>query len=55
MDLSIRVPQRKVPLLVTGQVVWSRPGELGLAFVDLFQNDRELLEGITVKALLEDG
>ena len=55
MDLSIRVAQRKVPLLVTGQVVWSRPGELGLAFVDLFQNDRELLEGITVKALLEDG
>jgi PilZ domain-containing protein len=55
VDLSIKVPQRKVPLLVTGQVVWSRPGELGVAFVDLFQNDRELLEGITVKALLEDG
>ena len=53
IDLSIKVPQRKVPLLVTAQVVWSRPGELGAAFVGLFQNDRELLEGIAVKALLE--
>src|SRR5204863_7444755 len=55
IDLSIKVPQRKVPLLVTAQVVWSRPGELGAAFVGLFQNDRELLEGIAVKALLEAG
>ena|SRR5436190_4786796 len=53
VDLSIKVPQRRVPLLVQGLVAWSRPGELGLAFVDLFQNDRELLEGIAVKALLE--
>ena len=53
VDLSINVPQRKVPLLVQGQVIWSRPGELGLAFVDLYQNDRELLEGIAVKSLLE--
>jgi PilZ domain len=55
IDLSIRVNERKVPLLVTAQVVWSRPGELGAAFVDLFQNDRELLEGLAVKALLEPG
>jgi len=55
VDLSVKLPQRKVPLLVQGQVVWSRPGELGLAFIDLFQNDRELLEGIAVKALLEGG
>jgi PilZ domain-containing protein len=55
VDLSIKVPQRKVPLLVQAQVVWSRPGELGAAFVDLYQNDRELLEGIAVKALLEGG
>jgi hypothetical protein len=47
------VAQRKVPLLVKAQVVYSRPGELGVAFVDLFQNDRELLEGIAVRALLE--
>lgn len=53
IDLSIKLPQRKIPLLVTAQVVWSRPGELGAAFVDLFQNDRELLEAVTVKALLE--
>jgi hypothetical protein len=55
VDLSIKVPHRKVPLLVQGQVVWSRPGELGLVFVDLYQNDRELLEGIAVKTLLEGG
>ena len=55
IDLSIKVPQRKVPLLVTAQVVWSRPGELGAAFVGLFQNDRDLLEGIAVKTLLEGG
>jgi hypothetical protein len=55
IDLSIRVKERKVPLLVTAQVVWSRPGELGAAFVDLFQNDRELLEGLAVKGLLEPG
>lgn len=54
IDLSIKVKERRIPLLVTAQVVWSRPGELGAAFVDLFQNDRELLEGLAVKALLED-
>ncbi|HTO98421.1 MAG TPA: PilZ domain-containing protein [Myxococcales bacterium] len=53
IDLSIKVPQRRVPLLVTAQVVWSRPGELGAAFVGLPENDRELLEGVAVKALLE--
>lgn len=52
IDLSIKVAQRPVPLLVKAQVVWSRPGELGAAFVDLYQHDRELLEGIAVKALL---
>ena len=52
MDLSIKVAERKVPLLVKAQVAWSRPGELGAAFIDLFQNDRELLEGVAVKALL---
>jgi hypothetical protein len=53
IDLSIKVPLRKVPLLVTAQVVWSRPGELGAAFVGLQENDRELLEGLAVKALLD--
>ena len=53
VDISIKVPHRKVPLLVKAQVVWSRPGELGVAFIDLFQNDRELLEAIAVRTLLE--
>ena len=52
LALSIKLAQRRVPLLVTAQVVWSRPGELGAAFVDIFQNDRELLEGLAVAALL---
>ncbi len=52
MELSIKVAGRKVPLLVRAQVVRSKPGELAAAFIDLFQNDRELLEGIAVKALL---
>lgn len=52
MDLSIKIESRKIPLLVKAQVVRSKPGELAAAFIDLFQNDRELLEGIAVKALL---
>jgi hypothetical protein len=52
LDLSIKVEQRKVPLFARVQVVYSRPGEVGAAFVDLFQGDRELLEGIAVTALL---
>ena len=54
LDLSIKVAQRPLPLLARGQVVWSRPGELGVAFIDLFQNDRELLEGLAVKAVLSE-
>lgn len=52
LDLSIKLPERKVPLLVKAQVVWSRPGELGAAFIDAYQNDREVLEGLAVQALL---
>jgi hypothetical protein len=52
LDLSIKIEQRKIPLLVKAQVVRSKPGELAAAFIDLYQNDRELLEGIAVKALL---
>ena len=54
LDLSIKVAQRPLPLLARGQVVWSQPGELGVAFIDLFQNDRELLEGLAVKAVLSE-
>jgi hypothetical protein len=35
-------------------VVWCRQGEVGVAFVDLFQNDREMLEGLAVKTLLSE-
>ena len=52
LELSIKLEQRKVPLFARVQVVYSRPGEVGAAFVDLFQGDRELLEGIAVTALL---
>ena len=52
LDLSIKLAERPVPLLAKAQVVWSREGELGVAFVDLFQNDRELLEALAVKAVL---
>jgi hypothetical protein len=52
MELSIKLEGRKVPLLVKAQVVQSELGELAVAFIDLFQNDREFLEGIAVKALL---
>jgi PilZ domain-containing protein len=52
LDLSIKLPERRVPLLVKAQVVWSRPGELGAAFIDAYQNDREALEALAVQALL---
>ncbi|HET7788986.1 MAG TPA: PilZ domain-containing protein [Myxococcales bacterium] len=52
VDLSIKLPGRRVPLLAKGQVVWSYPGAVGVAFVDLFQHDREHLEALAVQALL---
>src|SRR5471030_951164 len=52
LDLSIKLEQRSIPLFARAQVVYSRPGEVGAAFVDLFQSDREMLEGLAVTALL---
>ena len=52
LDLSIQLEQKPVPLLAKAQVVWCREGEIGVAFVDLFQNERELLEAMAVKAVL---
>jgi PilZ domain-containing protein len=52
LQLSIKIEEREVPFLAKAQVVWSRPGLLGAAFIDLFQNERELIEAVTVKALL---
>ena len=54
LDLSIQLPQRPVPLFCRAKVVWRRGDELGAAFIDLFQNDRELLEAVVVHALLAD-
>jgi len=55
LALSIRVPQRKVPLFVKAQVAWVREGEIGAVFTDAVQSDRELLEAIAVRALLTPG
>ena len=52
IELSIKLEGRKVPLLVRASVVRSNPGDLAAAFIDLYQNDREHLEGVAVKALL---
>lgn len=55
LALSIKVPQRKVPLFVRAQVAWVREGEIGAVFTDAVQSDRELLEAIAVRALLAPG
>jgi hypothetical protein len=55
LALSIRVPQRKVPLFVKAQVAWVREGEIGAIFTDAVQSDRELLEAMAVRALLTPG
>ena len=53
VELSISVDRKKVPLLVHGQVVYAlETGEVGVAFIDLIQSDRELLEGLAVRTLL---
>jgi PilZ domain-containing protein len=55
LALSIKVPQRKVPLFVRAQVIWTRAGEIGAVFTDVLQGDRELLEAIAVRSLLAPG
>jgi hypothetical protein len=52
LELSIMLEDRKMPLFARAQVLYSFPGEVGAAFVDLFQGDRELLEATAVTALL---
>jgi hypothetical protein len=52
LELSMQAPQREAPIRAKALVVWSRPGELGAAFTDIFQGDREVLEAIAVRALL---
>ena len=55
MALSVKVPQRKVPLFVRAQVAWAREGEIGVVFTDIVQSDRELLEALAVRALVAPG
>ena len=52
LKLSIKFPQRPMPLSCRAQVVWCQDGHLGAAFIDLFQNDREALEGFVAQRLL---
>jgi hypothetical protein len=52
VELSIKMAERKVPIFARAQIVYSRPGEAGAMFVDLFQNDRELIEAVAARALL---
>ena len=49
---SIAVPEREWPIKARGAVAWARVDQVGLAFIDLIQSDRELLEAIAVRALL---
>jgi PilZ domain len=52
VELSISVRERSQPIKAKGSVVWCADGHTGLAFIDLVQNDRELLEAIAVRSLL---
>jgi hypothetical protein len=52
LELSMELKQRPTPIRAKAQVVWSRAGEMGAAFTDIFQGDRELLEAVAVRALL---
>jgi len=54
LALEIKLDQRPQPLKIHAQVAWSKPGQLGAAFTDIFQGDRELLEGLAVTALLSE-
>jgi hypothetical protein len=56
LELSISVSQRPTPILVRAEVVWQRPppnGEIGAAFTDIDVADRDFLEGVVMKLLLE--
>jgi hypothetical protein len=55
LEISIKVPQRTVPLFVTAEVVWARSGhyaEVGAVFRDISDADRDLLEAIAVQSVL---
>lgn len=52
LELSITVSSRELPLRTRAQVAWGAEGEIGVAFIDLLQSERELLEALAVQALL---
>jgi hypothetical protein len=56
LELSIALEGRPVPIFARAQVAYVLPmlGEnlVGVAFTNLVQNERELLEGLAVRALL---
>ena len=52
LELSITVPGRAEPLRTRASVAWNVDGEIGVAFIDLVQSERELLEAVAVQALL---
>lgn len=52
LELSITVSGRGEPLRTRASVAWNVDGEIGVAFIDLVQSERELLEAVAVQALL---
>ena len=52
VEVSIAVAERPQPILARGSVCWANGEDIGLAFIDLIQSERELLEAIAVQALL---
>jgi hypothetical protein len=52
LELSITVAGRGEPLRTRASVAWNVDGEIGVAFIDLVQGEREMLEAIAVQALL---
>ncbi len=52
LELSITVAGRGEPLRTRASVAWNVDGEIGVAFIDLVQSERETLEAVAVQALL---
>jgi PilZ domain len=52
VDLAITVSGRADPLRTRAAVAWASGGDIGVAFIDLLQGERELLEAVAVQALL---
>lgn len=54
MKLSIRSSRRVAPILATAQVVWrhqSPAGALGVAFTEIDERDRDMLEATVIQQL----